>query len=161
MALQLTGGCLCGQVRFQVDQPPLRSFACHCRFCQRVTGSSYLAESIFPKDAVHFNAGERLLHAHRSDTSGKQVFVHFCPACGSTLGLSFERWPDLQGIARGCLDDPDAVQIGSHIWTRSAQTGVALPAHVDCFAEARASLDGQPAQAVRHAVAVLARPAVE
>lgn len=157
MPFHLEGGCLCGQVRFTVNQAPVRTFACHCTFCQRVTGSSFFAESIFPMDAVHFNGGQLRQYEHRSDHSGKKVVVHFCPSCGSTLGLTFERWPDLHAISRGCLDDPNAVQVTSHIWTRSAQTGVALPANVDCFAEARASLDGHPAQASRHHAPVMAR----
>lgn len=157
MSSHLEGGCLCGQVRFTINAAPVRTFACHCTFCQRVTGSSFFAESIFPKDAVHFNEGERRQYAHRSDGSGKKVFVHFCPSCGTTVGLTFERWPDMHGISRGCLDDPNAVEISSHIWTRSAQTGVVLPAQVDCFAEARASLDGQPAQPARHETPVMAR----
>lgn len=157
MSIELQGGCLCGQVRFTVVQTPIGTFACHCTFCQRITGSSFFAESIFPENAVRFNEGRRQQYEHRSDTSGKKVFVHFCPSCGSTLGLTFERWPDIRGIARGCLDDPSAVEITSHIWTRSAQTGIALPAHVDCFTEARASLDGQPAPALRHLEPVVLR----
>lgn len=153
----LQGGCLCGRVRFTVDAPPLRTFACHCTFCQRVTGSSFYAESIFPREAVHFNHGELRRYEHVSDGSGKKVFVHFCPTCGTTVGLTFERWPEMQGLSRGCYDDPNAVQVTSHIWTRSAQTGVVLPAQVDCFAEARATADGQPAQPARHAVPVPAR----
>lgn len=153
----LQGGCLCGKVRFTVSQPPLRTFACHCTFCQRVTGSAFYAESIFQRDAIQFNDGELRQYAHVSDGSQKKVFVHFCPVCGTTVGLTFERWPDMQAISRGCYDDPNAVDISSHIWTRSAQTGVVLPALVDCFAEARASLDGQPAQPARHETPVLAR----
>ena len=154
----LQGGCLCGKVRFKVHQPPLRTFACHCHFCQRVTGSSFYAESIFQRDAIEFNEGELRQYEHVSEGSKKKVFVHFCPTCGTTLGLTFERWPDMQAISRGCYDDPNAVQITSHIWTRSAQTGVVLPALVDCFAEARASLDGKPEQATRHEAPVMARP---
>jgi hypothetical protein len=152
----LKGGCLCGKVRFTVSEAPLRTFACHCSFCQRVTGSSFFAESIFQRDAVRFNDGELRQYEHVSEGSNKKVFVHFCPTCGTTVGLTFERWPDMRAISRGCYDDPNAVQITSHIWTRSAQTGVALPAFVDCFAEARASLDGQPAQASRHETPVMA-----
>lgn len=153
----LQGGCLCGKVRFTVSQPPLRTFACHCTFCQRVTGSAFYAESIFQRDAIQFNDGELRQYAHVSDGSQKKVFVHFCPVCGTTVGLTFERWPDMQAISRGCYDDPNAVDISSHIWTRSAQTGVVLPALVDCFAEARASLEGQPAPPARHETPVLAR----
>lgn len=157
----LKGGCLCGKVRFTVSQAPLRTFACHCTFCQRVTGSSFYAESIFQRDAIQFNDGELRRYEHVSDGSKKKVIVHFCPTCGTTVGLTFERWPDMQAISRGCYDDPNAVQIASHIWTRSAQTGVVLPALVDCFAEARASLDGQPAQASRYETPVMARASGE
>lgn len=157
MSSQLEGGCLCGKVRFTLSGEPMRTFACHCTFCQKVTGSSFYAESIFPKASIHFNQGERRSYEHRSDGSGKKVLVHFCPTCGTTIGLTFERWPDLHGISRGCLDHPDAVEVTSHIWTRSAQTGVVLPAQVDCFDQARASLDGEPAQATRHEVAVMVK----
>lgn len=122
-----------------------------------MTGTSFYAESLFPMDAVQFNDGELRQYEHRSDGSHKKVFVHFCPSCGTTMGLTFERWPDVRAVSRGCYDDPNAVELTSHIWTRSAQSGVALPADVDCFARARATFDGQPEVASRHEVPVLAR----
>ncbi len=154
----LQGGCLCGKVRFKAQKPPVRTFACHCTFCQRVTGSAFYAESIFEVDSVEFNTGELRKYEHVSDTSQKKVVVEFCPNCGTTIGLTFERWPSMRAISRGCYDNPNAVDISSHIWTRSAQTGVVLPALVDCFAEARASLDGQPANASRHEMPTHAAP---
>jgi hypothetical protein len=153
----LEGGCLCGRVRFRTTQAPLRTLACHCNFCQRVTGSSYFAESMFSMHAVEFNSGQLNSYAHISDGSKKKVFVHFCPNCGTTVSLTFERWPEIRGIARGCYDDPNAVEVSSHIWTQSAQTGTALPADVDCFAAARATLEGQPETATRYATPVMAR----
>jgi hypothetical protein len=158
MAEELEGGCLCGSVRFRTFQAPLRTLACHCTFCQRVTGSAYFAESMFPMNAVLFNTGRLSSYEHLSDSSNKKVFVHFCPDCGTTVSLTFERWPDIRGIARGCYDDPDAVTVSSHIWTRSAQTGTALPEGVECFAKARMTLEGQAESSVRHASAVMARP---
>jgi len=94
---------------------------------------------------------------HLSEGSGKLVHVQFCPRCGTTIGLTFERWPEFRAISRGTFDDPNWVAIGSHIWTESAQTGVVLPAHIDCFRGARATLDGQPSTPERFAVPVLAR----
>jgi hypothetical protein len=154
----LEGGCLCGKVRFTAHKPPVRTFACHCTFCQRVTGSAFYAESIFEVDSVKFNSGELSKYEHVSDTSQKKVFVEFCSNCGTTVGLSFERWPTMRAISRGCYDNPNAVEISSHIWIRSAQTGVVLPAPVDCFSEARATLDGQPAVSVRHEAPTSAVP---
>ena len=157
MAEELEGGCLCGKVRFRTTQAPLRTFACHCTFCQKVTGSSFYAESMFPKNAVQFNAGAQSTYEHTSDDSNKTVFVHFCPACGTTVSLTFERWPEMRGISRGCYDDPNAVVLTSHIWTRSAQTGTALPQGVECFAKARMSFAGQAEPSVKHATPVMAR----
>jgi hypothetical protein len=124
-----------------------------------VTGTSFFAESIFPMDAVRFNDGELKRYEHVSEGSQKKVFVHFCPSCGTTVGLTFERWPVLRAISRGCYDNPNAVEVTSHIWTESAQTGVVLPAGIECFARARVQLDGQAEPATKHAMPVLARPA--
>jgi hypothetical protein len=134
----------------------MRTLACHCKFCQRVTGSSYFAESMLPMDAVSFSGGALSQYEHVSEGSGKRVFVHFCPSCGTTVSLTFERWPEVRGISRGCYDDPNAVTVSSHIWTESAQTGTALPGEVDCFARARMSLDGKPEVPVRHAAPTMA-----
>ena len=57
----------------------------------------------------------------------------------------------------GKYDDPNAATLTSHIWTRSAQTGIALPQEVECFAKARMSLDGQAEPSVTHAMPVMAR----
>ena len=157
MPQELEGGCLCGRVRFRTTQAPMRTIACHCTFCQKVTGSAYFAESMFAMDAVQFNSGELKSYEHVSDGSRQKVYVHFCPNCGTTVSLTFERWPDVRGISRGCYDDPNAVTVSSHIWTESAQTGTALPGEVDCFARARMSLDGKPEVPVRHAAPAMAR----
>jgi len=109
-----------------------------------MTGSSYYAESMFPIDAVKFNDTAMSRYEHSSEGSGKVVSVHFCPRCGTTVSLTFERWPEYRAISRGSFDEPDRMVIGSHIWTESAQTGVALPPRTDCFRHARMKLTGEP-----------------
>lgn len=146
------GGCLCAAVRYRAKGPPLRTLVCHCRFCQRMTGSTSYAESLFPIDAVEFSGAPLSTYDHRSQGSGRTVHVYFCPKCGTTVTLTFDRWPDFRAISRGTLDDPNRVEIGSHIWTESAQTGVLLPANTDCFRGARAKLDGTPEVPERHVV---------
>lgn len=156
-SLPLEGGCLCGHVRFRATQAPMRTLACHCTFCQKVSGSSYFAESMFAIDAVQFNDGPLQRYEHVSDTSQKKVYVHFCAHCGTTVSLTFERWPEVRGIARGCYDNPDAAPLSSHIWTRSAQSGTALPEGMACFAQARMTLDGKPEPSVTHPRPVMAQ----
>ena len=138
------GGCLCGNVRFRAAGTPLRTLACHCRFCQRMTGSSYYAESMYPIDAVKFNDAAMSRYEHTSEGSGKVVYVHFCPKCGTAVTLTFERWPEYRAVSRGTFDEPNRMVISSHIWTESAQTGVALPPKTDCFRRARMTLKGDP-----------------
>ena len=157
MSFVLDGGCLCGAVRFHVNQPPIRTFVCHCTFCQRMTGSAFYVNSVFPVDAVEFNAGDVRKYEHTSDGSGKKVYVEFCPVCGTTIGLTFERWPDFRAVSRGCYDNPNAVDISSNIWTQSAQSGVALAADVDCFARARLTLEGGTEHPSRYPKPVMAR----
>lgn len=156
MTERLEGGCLCGAVRFRASQPPMRTLACHCKFCQKVTGSAYFVESMFPMSAVAFNAGNLNTYEHTSDGSNQKVYVHFCPNCGTTVSLTFERWPEIRGISRGCYDNPNAVDVSSHIWTSSAQNGTALPEGVDCFTKARSTLDGSAEPSIRHASPAMA-----
>jgi hypothetical protein len=91
-----------------------------------MTGSSFYAQCTFPMDAVEIS-GELKVYDHCSATSGKAVHVHFCGKCGTTVTLTFDRWPQYRSISRGLFDDPNWVDIGSHIWTESAQSGVVLP----------------------------------
>jgi hypothetical protein len=96
-------------------------------------------------------------YAHTSEGSSKQVHVNFCRRCGTTIGLTFERWPDLTALSRGSFDEPNSVSIGSHIWTSSAQTGVVLPAKTDCFRFARFNLAGGPENPERFDTPQMAR----
>ena len=157
MSTTREGGCLCGAIRFRAAGEPLRTMVCHCKFCQRMTGSTSYAESIYDVGAVEFRGEPPTQYSQRSEGSSRLVHVHFCPKCGTTLSLTFERWPEYRAISRGAFDDPNSVTITSHIWTGSAQTGVVLPASTDCFQFARADLDGTPRSPERFETPRLAR----
>ena len=85
---------------------------------------------------------------HRSDTSHKRVTANFCGHCGTTVYLDLERFPDVLGFCGGTFDDPNWFDRGPgkcrHIFTRSAQEGVFLPANIDTFSEHALQLDGTP-----------------
>jgi len=123
-----------------------------------MTGSSSYAESMFPIDAAQFHGDKMSRYDHRLDGSGRIVHVHFCANCGTTVTLTFERWPQYRAISRGSFDEPNWVSIGANIWTRSAQTGMALPASIDCFDRGRLALDGTPETAQRFDAPVMAVP---
>lgn len=64
-------GCPCGRVRYRIHCNPSRTLVCHCRFCQRMTGSTSCAEALFPTDAVEFCGATASQYDHVSRGSGK------------------------------------------------------------------------------------------
>jgi hypothetical protein len=160
MPITQEGGCLCGAVRYRTFAEPLRVTICHCRFCQRFTGSAFLVEPIFRREDVALSGAELRVYDHRSDSSGKRVSLNFCGQCGTTLFLDLERFPDIYGLCGGTFDDPDWFDRSPgkcrHIFTRSAQKGVVLPAGLDTFREHALRLDGTPNQPIVlvHALAI-------
>ena len=146
MSAGLTGGCLCVQSRYETGAPPLWVTICHCRFCQRATGSDRMIEPIFDREWFDFKGVAPAVHSVISEGSGKMVTIHFCATCGTKLALTFELWPDKIGVYLGTLDDPDAVAITpdtcKHIFVSEAQRGTVLPAGVKVFARHAADADG-------------------
>jgi len=161
MSIAHEGGCLCGDVRYTATAAPLRVTVCHCTFCQRFTGSAFLVEPIFKEEDIVFSGQTAKVFDHRSDSSHKRVSLHFCGRCGTTLYLSFERFPGFLGLCAGTFDDPNwfdrTPENCRHIFTHSAQTGVVLPAGVETYPDHAMQLDGSANKPVvfAHALAVL------
>lgn len=141
-----SGGCLCGAVRFTARAAPLRTTVCHCTFCQRLTGSAFLVEPIFRCEDVEFTGEAPKVYERLSGGSGQAVRVNFCGQCGTTLFLSFDRFPTVFGLCAGAFDDPNWFERGPgqgwHIFTRHAQKGVVLPAGMQIFEDHALALDG-------------------
>ena len=89
------GGCLCSQLRFRTVGAPRFMAICHCRYCQKVTGSAFNTEVAFLKENVEF-LGEVREFEYRSPAHDRIMRSHFCPHCGVTVGLSFERFAAVQ-----------------------------------------------------------------
>ncbi len=140
------GGCLCGEVRFAASADPMRVTVCHCRFCQRTTGTAYLVEPVFAKAAFQVTSGAPKTYDVVSAGSGKRVTVHFCGTCGARAMLTFERFPEAVGAFAGSFDDPARLGLASdivrHVFTGSALDGTVLPAGVPLFHEHAFRLDG-------------------
>lgn len=117
MSKPITGGCLCGTVRFSYTGEPGSASYCHCSDCRRATGGPY-AVSVRLDAAKLAVTGETRSYTKTSD-AGKPITRHFCPACGSPL---FTRSPDgpTAYVKAGAFDDPSVVTPTVEIWTRSA-----------------------------------------
>lgn len=133
------GGCLCGGVRYATLANPGRVTVCHCRFCQKATGSAYMVEPIFGNDDFVLLAGSPKTFDQVSKGSGKVVHVHFCGNCGTKLWLSFERFPDAVGVYAGTFDDPCWFPIepstSKHIFLGVARADTIIPSGLPTFVE--------------------------
>ena len=127
------GGCNCGAVRFRVKSAPQRTSVCHCKFCQRRTGSAFGVGVYFLKEDFELLKGELRAYEHRSDESGRWLRTEFCAKCGSTVSWTLEVNPAWRGVAGGCFDDTSWLRIERHGWTRSRQHWVVIPPGVESF----------------------------
>ena len=127
------GGCVCGSVRYRIEGDPVAATVCHCRFCQRRTGSAFSQPVFFKPDQVGFSGGPMKMYVHHSDESHRWLRMQFCARCGTTVSWTAERRPGAIGISGGTLDDPDWVTERKHIWVRSAQKATVIPVDAQCF----------------------------
>src|SRR3954447_4347857 len=126
MAQIREGGCHCGAVRFRATREPVRKPPCHCRSCQRRTGSAFGMGAYFNESDVELR-GELRTYEHRSDESGRWLKMQFCPTCASSVTWTLELYPGLRALAVGSFDDPDWLPISRHLWARPQPAGVPRP----------------------------------
>lgn len=142
-----TGGCLCGDVRYQLRGNPLLLTICYCTFCQRATGSSHLVEPIWKEEAFAFTSGKPEIFRAVSRGSSKQITISFCQRCGTKLCQSMERFAGVIGIYAGTLDHPDIAAKAAETWrifVDDAPKGTSIPAGVKFWRQHRLASDGTP-----------------
>jgi hypothetical protein len=100
----ISGGCLCGRVRYEADGEPLFGVVCHCRDCQRASGVGHVPVLGFRKS--QFKVSGETTSFSTLGLSGRAAVRHFCAHCGSMLYGLPEVAPDLVTLYAGSLDDP-------------------------------------------------------
>lgn len=99
----IKGGCLCGRVRYEAQGGPLFCVVCHCRECQRASGTGHVPViGVYKKDFRLSGAPRRYVMA---GGSGQPVARHFCGECGSLLFSLPEVAPHVVTVYVGGLDD--------------------------------------------------------
>lgn len=124
------GGCACGALRYRVDRSPLLVQCCHCRNCQRQTGSAFVINVLVEAQAVITEGPSVAVNAPREDGSSQRIFR--CPACQVAVYSQYGT-PGLAFVRVGTLDDPTALQPEVHVFTRSKLPWVVLPEDVPAF----------------------------
>ena len=127
----LQGGCLCGKVRYKISADPVFSGVCHCKSCQKGTGSAFAVVVAVPSPGVAVT-GALTAYVGKGD-SGKDITRRFCPSCGSPISSEAEMMPNVTMIEVGTLDDPSAVTPGMHIYCRSKMDWMVIPEGVGQF----------------------------
>lgn len=129
--MKIEGGCLCGKVRYSADAEPAFVGVCHCKNCQKGTGTAFAPVVALPKPAVSVQ-GNLKTYNDRGD-SGKTLYRRFCPECGSSVIDEAEAMPNVVMILTGTLDDPSWIKPSLQIYCDSAQPWVELGGNMQRF----------------------------
>jgi len=127
MQMPLRGGCQCGAVRYEITKPPLSVYACHCTECQRQSGSAFALSMPVARDSLSVVKGAPKAW-RRVQESGRVIACMFCADCGTRLYHNPEANPAVTIVKPGTLDDAKTLHAVGHIWTKSAQPWVQIPA---------------------------------
>ena len=120
----LSGGCLCGGVRFQIDAPPIVASYCHCNRCQRRTGAACSAQARIAPGSLRITQGEALVRAFRPPDGFAKMF---CEMCGSALWSQSPDDPDVISVRLGAFDADPGIRPSWHQFVAYAAAWEPLP----------------------------------
>ena len=129
------GGCDCRLIRYRLARVPLFVHCCHCRWCQRETGSAFVINALIESDRVQVLQGEPIAIMTPSNSGRGQKIVR-CPDCHVALWSHYAGAGDaLKFVRVGTLDEPDRLPPDIHIFTASKQPWVVLPPNTPAVPE--------------------------
>jgi hypothetical protein len=132
-ASELTGGCACGAVRYRLEREPILVNNCHCRLCQRQTGSTSVVNAFYESDAITRLSGDTVEPGVEAGSGGTHSIVR-CAECGTALWSHYPRLgPLAAGVRVGTLDDPGALRPDAAIFVASKMPWVTLPEGIPHF----------------------------
>jgi len=121
------GGCTCRAVRYRMTSRPLVVHCCHCRWCQRETGTAFALNALIESDRVELLAGEVDV-VDTPSASGKGQRIARCPHCRVAVWSNYGDGGDIVRFVRvGTLDEPDRLPPDVHIYTATKHPWVVLP----------------------------------
>jgi len=126
------GGCACGRVRYRLNSNPMFVHCCHCRDCQRQTGSAFVINALIETDRIEVLSSTPEPVSVPTD-SGRPHDIYGCPECKTALWSDYGRRPAIRFVRVGTLDDASALVPDVHIFTRSRLPWVGLPPDVPAF----------------------------
>jgi len=114
-AARVSGGCLCGTVRFSIALPPKWVAHCHCSMCRRAHGAAFVTWVGNLRENFRIESGAGALATYRSSGAAAR---HFCSRCGSTLFFESRNWPDEWHVTLASLDSAADLEPKAHAYWR-------------------------------------------
>ncbi|MCF8179614.1 MAG: GFA family protein [Sulfuritalea sp.] len=136
MTQEITGGCLCGKIRYTISQPIDKIIACHCTHCQKASGAGASHNAPMPASALQITQGEPKRYDDMAD-SGNILWRFFCPDCGSSLYSQRSKTPEMIVLKAGSLDDSNGMKLIMNIWTKSARPWMPIDPASECHEQNR------------------------
>ncbi len=131
----ITGGCLCGAVRYEATGEPITTRVCWCRLCQKLGAGSGTVNVGFRAEDLQFQGN--LTTFDSIADSGTKLTRGFCPICGTPMTSQAETRKHLMFVRAGTLDDPEIAQPELTIWTAEAPSWA-------CISQTLPKVEGQP-----------------
>ena len=125
-----TGQCLCGEIKYSIDNTPAMAGVCHCKNCQRQAGSAFSTLAGVPLEQFHLTSGQPKLYKDSDTESGNSVERFFCGTCGSPIYSAVPSFADMIFLKTGTMDDTSACAPQFHIWSDTKQNWVDLAGSV-------------------------------
>jgi hypothetical protein len=154
MTDMLEGGCACGKLRYRMRSAPMFVHCCHCKDCQRQTGTAFVLNALIETDRVDVLSGETRPFPMPTD-SGRPHTVFRCPDCSTAVWSEYGGLSALRFVRVGTLDDPKALPPDVHIYVRSKLPWIALPSGVPAFEAYYSSREVWPAASLERRKAAL------
>ena len=127
----VTGGCYCGEIRYEINGSQEAAFQCHCRECQYITGGNTNIVIVFAESDFNYTKGIASTFA-RSDLENP-VTRHFCGTCGTGIGSRSPSRPNSMIVKVGTLDKPENYQAQAAIFTCDQQKYHHIPSDIPSF----------------------------
>jgi hypothetical protein len=130
---EMHGSCLCGQVTYSANAEPAFVGVCHCKNCQRHSGTAFALVVGVPSSAMSLHG--RLSTYRDTGESGRVVLRNFCPECGSAVTTEPAVMSGMTLIKAGTLDDTSWIDPKVHVYCDSAQKWTSIPERCRKFAK--------------------------
>ncbi len=132
MKIPFTGGCLCGEIRYECTCEPELMYYCHCTDCRKANGTAFHAGMYMKRAGFQLTSGTIRSFALTAD-SGRTIIRYFCGHCGAHIYSDKGMETEMISLKAGSLDEPEIFQPDTEIWTMSKVKWATLPDDLKSF----------------------------